>query len=159
MNENSVLGVEAVVVVELKNDLAPSPAPLAEANANDPGVTAGADVANPENIFPDLLDSPAILGVGLQILSDPNKESVGSLAAVVVGVLHEVGAVAAGFGSGRADDVRVTFGAAGALLVTKFRASELVKIKCLIQGTNSYESSMDRMRHLPCGRSNCCCCS
>lgn len=131
VNENSVLGVVVVVEVALlKNTVAASPVPLADAKENDPGVRLGVDVANPENIFPDLVESPGGLGVGLHMLSVPNKLSVGTLAAPGVGVLHEVGAAAAGFGSGRPDEVIVTFGAAVTLLVTKLEAAvELLKKK------------------------------
>lgn len=129
-NENPVLGVVAVALVELKNDFAPSPAPLAEAKENAPAeiVEEAVEAPNPENTLVALLESPASLGVGLQMLR-PSNESEGSAVAKGVGVLAGVVAVAgaAGLGSGRPVEVIVTLGAAEDLVVLP--AAGVIKLK------------------------------
>lgn len=118
-NENPVLEpvAEPLVLVVVPNiDFVASPAVLAEAKENGDAVDVDVAAPNPENTFAGLLASPASFAVGLQMLSEPNRESVGSAVAAGVGVLLEVGvADAAGFGSGNPVEVIVTLGAAEVL--------------------------------------------
>lgn len=112
-NENPVLALGPVRFVDSKNDFVSSPVPPAE------------------KIFSVLFESPASLTVGLQMLREPRRESVGLPVAVGVGVLLDADAASAGLACGNSVEVIVTLGAAVDLveIAVVLPADGLLKLK------------------------------